>query len=138
ATTTVPSGGAAVHTVLRLFDSSGNELAVNNGNDFHSQLEYLCTASGTYYLGVSGFANFYYDPNVGGSGPPGNTGDYRLDLIVVGNRAYVSGIITRSGQVPGDVGIRVTFVVTDNGNGGSGPADELDFSPILGGNFRVR
>ena len=78
-------------------------------------------------------------PGNGGPGVSGYPWIITVDtLVVVGNRAYVSGIVTRSAQVPGDLGTRVTFVVTDNGNGGSDLADELDFIPILGGNFRVR
>ena len=83
-----------------------------------------------------------------GHGGPGDPWIINVDtLIVVGNRAYISGIVSQAGQHP--VGLRVTFVVIDNGNGGSGPADEfavsdpdqvgeLNFVPSLGGNLKVR
>jgi hypothetical protein len=70
-------------------------------------------------------------------------------LIEVGNRAYVSGIVTQAPQDPGALGQRIWFAVIDNGNGNSGLADELGIlggglgdqltaSPIFGGNLKVR
>src|SRR5262249_13505239 len=72
----------SMDTILRLFDSNGNQLAYNDdfGSLYSSINNYLFSASGTYYVGVSGFPNFSYDPNTGGSGSSGSTGDYRLDL----------------------------------------------------------
>jgi hypothetical protein len=51
-------------------------------------LEYSVTVAGTYFLGVSGYGNFNYDPNVGGSGTliyyyTIQTGDYRIDMSLV-------------------------------------------------------
>ena len=56
AITSQPAGGTAMDTVLRLFNSAGTELAVNdnfNGGSY-SRLDYTFTTAGTYYLGVSG------------------------------------------------------------------------------------
>jgi len=82
AVTSQPSGGAAMDTVLRLFNSAGGQVAMNdnfNGGPY-SRLDYTFTAAGTYYIGVSGAGNAGYNPNTGGSGTIGSTGDYRLDL----------------------------------------------------------
>jgi len=84
ATTVLPSGGKPVDTVLTLFDSAGNMLAQvgsMTGNS-DSQLQYTFAAKGTYYLGVSGGPNYYYDPNTAGSGYIGGHGDYALVLSV--------------------------------------------------------
>jgi|GEM_PF-3253358 len=67
---------------LRLFDASGIEIAVNDdidlttGNTF-SRIE-ADLESGTYYIGVSGFRNNSYDPNIVSSGGTGATGNYAL------------------------------------------------------------
>jgi len=45
-------------------------------------------------------------------------------LVVNGNRAYVSGIVTRS-TVPGDVGLIWDFAVEDNGEGSGDPTDRM-------------
>ena len=81
AITSQPVDGDAMDTVLRLFNSSGTQLAVNdNFTGLYSRLDYTLAASGTYYIGVSGAGNASYNPNTGGSGTAGSTGDYRLDL----------------------------------------------------------
>ena len=82
ATTALPSGGTAMDTYLRLFNSSGTQLAFDDdsGGNYYSSLTYTFTASGTYYIGVSGYANTAYNPKVGGSGMTGSTGDYRLTM----------------------------------------------------------
>ncbi|MBW3543204.1 MAG: pre-peptidase C-terminal domain-containing protein, partial [Planctomycetes bacterium] len=84
ATTSLPSGGASMDTMLRLFDASGNALALDDdgGTGFYSQLSYTFSTAGTYYLGVSGFANRSYNPNSAGSGVSGSIGDYQLNLTV--------------------------------------------------------
>ena len=79
--TSKPVDGNAMDTVLRLFNSAGSQLAVNdNFTGLYSRLDYTFTATGTYYIGVSGAANVGYNANAGGSGDAGSTGDYRLDL----------------------------------------------------------
>ncbi|MDY6786016.1 MAG: matrixin family metalloprotease [Cyanobacteriota bacterium] len=77
-------------SVLRLFDSSGNELAVSDdtpapGEDFSldSYISYTAGTSDTYYVGVSSFSNFDYDPFVEGSGSGSSIGDYEITLAVV-------------------------------------------------------
>jgi hypothetical protein len=72
------------HGFVRLFDASGHELA----NDATSGLEgsprianFKITANGTYYIGVSSFANTGYNPTQTGSGSGGlYTGNYLLSV----------------------------------------------------------
>jgi Ca2+-binding RTX toxin-like protein len=81
--------GSPLDSVLRLFDSAGNELAVSDDTPapdefftFDSFIDFTVNSSGTYYIGVSGFSNFSYDPFVEGSGFGSGTGDYTLNLTL--------------------------------------------------------
>src|SRR5262249_56887345 len=67
---------------LRLFDSAGHQLAI--GFSWSGIQHYTFAASGTYYLGVSGYYNPSYDPNVAGSGSSAfYTGAYGLTMTLV-------------------------------------------------------
>ena len=69
---------------LRLFDASGTEIAANDDIDVSADLNFsrleADLESGTYYVGVSGYRNTDYDPNIEGSGATGSTGNYALKL----------------------------------------------------------
>src|SRR5262249_39344469 len=92
ARTTLPPGGSAMDTILRLFNSGGTQLAYNDDYfGVYSYIEHSFTTAGTYYVGVSGYANFSYDPTVAGSGSPGSTGDFRLDLTLETPTADAAG-----------------------------------------------
>ena len=73
----VGSGGSFV---ARLFDANGNELIFTHDDSDSASLRYVVPVSGTYYVAVSGFGNFSYDPTAGGSGADGTTGQYMLTL----------------------------------------------------------
>jgi hypothetical protein len=66
-------------TILRVFDSEGNEIAVddNGGENQFSRVEAIVT-QGTYYVGVSGYDNRDYNPNTVNSGTAGSVGSYNL------------------------------------------------------------
>jgi len=79
---------------LRLFDASGSELAYNysdaaddddsgyySSNYYDPYLSFVASASGTYYIAVSGESNTYYDATTAGSGYEGSTGAYELTLL---------------------------------------------------------
>src|SRR5262249_37075656 len=84
AKTSLAAGGVSMYTVLRLFDSDGHELTSDwYGNYPYSKFRYQFAAGGTYYVGVSGTYNGYYDPNVIDGRYDGYTGDYHLDLSLV-------------------------------------------------------
>lgn len=83
AITSQPSGGAAMNTVLRLFDAAGNPLAFSDSlASLYSQLIYTFTTAGLYYLGISGTGNSAYNPNSVGSGTTGSIGDYQIALTL--------------------------------------------------------
>jgi Ca2+-binding RTX toxin-like protein len=85
AQTSLPLGGKSMDTMLRLFDSSGNQLALDDdgGSGVYSRFGYVFEATDTYYVGVSGYNNRYYSPNVAGSGSSGSIGDYQLDVMLL-------------------------------------------------------
>jgi hypothetical protein len=104
ATTSPAAGGTSMDTYLRLFDANGNELASNDdfGGGLYSRIEnFVFSASGTYYVGVSGYPNYYYSPNTAGSGTAGGTGDYRLDVNLFVPTADAAGDTLATAQVTG-------------------------------------
>lgn len=82
AQTSQPPGGTSFDSYLRLFDSSGAQLAFDDdsGPGAYSDLTFIITTAGTYYIGVSGFNNSAYSPITGAGTVPGSTGDYQLRL----------------------------------------------------------
>ncbi len=81
ATIDAESSGSTLDSVLRLFDAAGNELTFNDdsaGRD--SRIEYAIETAGRYYVAVSGYGNFSYNPLSAGSGAVGSMGDYLLTL----------------------------------------------------------
>lgn len=82
-TTSLPTGGTAMDTYIRLFDSSGRQIAANDdlSTTFsrYSQIS-MNLSTGAYYLGVSGYDNTAYSPTSGGNGKDGSTGSYRLTV----------------------------------------------------------
>jgi hypothetical protein len=50
-------------------------------------------------------------------------------LNVIGNQAWVSGVVTQS-RIPGLVGLDVVTTVVDNGRSANDPADQISFSFI--------
>ncbi len=72
---------STLDSVLRLFNARGEEIASNDqffGSD--SYLDFFVSTGGTYYVGVSGFGNARYNPNVPGSGASQSTGAYDISL----------------------------------------------------------
>ena len=74
-------------SVLRLLDSDGNQLAVSDddpapGEPFtlDSFVDFTAGFADTYFVGVSGFSNFNYDPFLAGSGSSGSRGDYAIKI----------------------------------------------------------
>lgn len=83
-------GGTLRDTVLFLFDSAGTRLV---GNDDYgpygldSYLSYTVGAAGDYYIGVSSYGNFNYNPHVAASGVGSYIGTYRLFVTTSGSNA---------------------------------------------------
>lgn len=72
-------------SLLRVFDSIGTELAVVDDTfGLNPHIEFTAPARGTYYVGVSGFSNFFYSPRFAGSGSSAfgtfSTGPYQITI----------------------------------------------------------
>ncbi|HEY9818745.1 MAG TPA: PPC domain-containing protein, partial [Candidatus Obscuribacterales bacterium] len=81
--------GGSLDSGLRIFDALGNELLLSDDNpapdepfSFDPYLEFTATEAGNYYIGLSGYWNYDYNPFIVGSGTPGSTGDYTMALTV--------------------------------------------------------
>lgn len=81
--------GSSLDSILRVFDSAGNELAVSDDTtgpfenfSLDSYLAFTANDTSDYYVGVSSYSNFDYDPNVEGSGEGFSTGDYDLAVSI--------------------------------------------------------
>jgi hypothetical protein len=80
--------------ILRVFDASGNELAADQGGQAPGEgpnneayVQFLPNTTGTYYVGVSGSNNRFYDPQSGGGDQPvgSSTGAYTVTLAEIPN-----------------------------------------------------
>jgi serralysin len=82
--------GSSLDSIVRVFDSAGSELAVNDDSagvfenfSLDSYLAYTAGETGDYYVGVSDFPNFSYDPNVENSGEGSDpVGEYDLAISI--------------------------------------------------------
>ncbi len=71
-------------TVLRLFDSSGTQIALNDNASSATTASFIratLTAGQTYYIGVSGTGNSAYDPVTGDGAVAGATGNYVVSVV---------------------------------------------------------
>jgi hypothetical protein len=86
---TQQNGPGGLGSYIRIFDSSGRQLAANNDAaapgesrvGFDSYLRYQFATSGTYYIGVSNWTNTNYNAGTGtgdSSGTSHATGNYQL------------------------------------------------------------
>ena len=83
-----PNGTPSVFTgYARIFNAAGQQLA---GVGFGPG-SFEAPSAGAYYLGLSGWVNTAYDPNVAGSGTAGGTGS---PLIAVERRSASSSLLT--------------------------------------------
>jgi len=95
-------GGSSLDSVLRLFDAQGNQLAINDqffGQD--SYIDFFVNSPGTYYIGVSGFGNAIYDPEVVASGNTQSLGQYSLRLTSRTSTPDIVGYNATNNSRPG-------------------------------------
>ena len=73
----------SLYDFIRIFDAAGTQLQITQfspGNT-NPPLRWNAPSSGAFYIGISGYANTNYDPNVAGSGDPaGYLGNYTLGI----------------------------------------------------------
>jgi hypothetical protein len=124
--------GSGLDAVVRLFDAAGTELAWNDDGvdpdtgawSLDPWLRYDFDAAGTYFLGVSGYRNWAYDPQTALSGRSGSTGPYDLGVTVVEHGPDLAAALDSSKLpfrvLPGDkkrgVLKKVPLVLTNRGD----------------------
>ena len=88
--------GSSLDSILTLFDSRGTVVDQNDDESeetFDSYLNFVATASGAYYVGVSGYGNSDYDPLTEGSGSlESSTGPYDLSIQIFGGGAAARSV----------------------------------------------
>lgn len=96
--------GSSLASVLRLFDSAGNELANAIFGNPDLLIGVNATKSDTYYIGVSGSSNTTYNPNVEGSGNFGSTinSQYNISIAVAAPQTITG--TTGNDALFGDIG----------------------------------
>ena len=74
------------NVLARVFDPSGNEIAMASTTDAETQASLLMTLddTGVFHVGISGAGNAGYDPNVTASGLPDGIGLYHLEIQTTG------------------------------------------------------
>ena len=130
--TSLPTNGSAMDTILRLFDASGSQLALNdddpNGGTVYSRISYVVPATGTYYVGVSGYNNRAYNPTAGGSGVNGGFGDYQLSINLTAPADIGDTIATSTAT--GLSGATGSYAVDSTIGNGSFPTRDVDMLRI--------
>ncbi len=124
---------SALDSALRLFDSAGNELAFSDDNAAPGEsytrdsfIDFTASATDTYYVGVSSYCDFYYDPFIEGSGKGYTTGEYDISILL--ENGSISG--TKWNDLNGD-GARSTIINTIDNPGGLNP-DQVDVQLVSG------
>ena len=129
------SAPSTLDTFLRLFNAQGQQIAANDQTVAQDSLiDFFVTTGGTYYIGVSGFGNANYNPNVAGSGTNQSTGTYELRLGV-----QLANDDVRSFSSTGDTTLPRRVPVADNQTQGVTTAfiDVNDSRQILDLNVRI-
>lgn len=117
-------GPSSFDSFLRVFDAAGIERAFSDDDtapgeipSLDSWIDFVAPHTGAFFVGVSGYGNFAYDPFLPGSGTSGDTGSYDLHielfplvddfgntpfesapLEVFGGMAFASGSIESTGD----------------------------------------
>lgn len=120
---TETSAEGSADTFLRVFDSTGQEVAFNDNADTQttaSSISINVTAGQTYYIGVNGASAsaHNYDPLTGASAADGSRGDYRLSVsqttnlptVSIGNASITEG---NSGTTNADFAVNLSLASSD-------------------------
>ncbi len=77
------SMGSPLESAVRLFDASGNQLAIAAGTPTSDPtLSFQAPANGAYYVGISGSGNVAYNPHLPQSGVDSSVGSFNLQIEV--------------------------------------------------------
>src|SRR5262249_15764977 len=135
AITSLPAGGTPINNItLRLFNASGTELASYiYGYNSSSRIDYQFAATGTYYVGISGYPNYYYNPNAACSPAPyytPATGDYQLSLTLLTPTADAAGDTIATAQATGLGPTDGSYSVTARIGDGLYPLRDVDLYQV--------
>ena len=124
-------GTSGLESQLRVFDANGTPLALDNQQGGDPSLSFQAKTAGIYYIGVSSGPNDNYNPNIAGSGTPGDTtGLYTLGvrlLTATPLQPDLTGSSFRTGADMAAAGDQVPVNFTVQNRGGADP-----------GNFQVQ
>ncbi len=121
--------GSPLASLLRVFNSTGTPLALDNQEGGDPSLDFQAATAGTYYIGVSSSPNDNYNPLVPGTGAPGGTtGLYTLSARLTNPPLMpdLTGSSFRTGLDMAEAGESVPVSFTVENRGAADP-----------GNFRV-
>ena len=88
------ASGSTLDSFLRLFDSSGRQLAQNDDTafSFDSLLTHTVQLPGTYYVGISGYGNSRYEIIDDDGARRGSVGDYEVSFAFTEDDPVTSGV----------------------------------------------
>ena len=88
------ASGSTLDSFLRLFDSSGRQLAQNDDTafSFDSLLTHTVQLPGTYYVGISGYGNSRYEIIDDDGARRGSVGDYEVSFAFTEDDPATSGV----------------------------------------------
>ncbi len=125
---------SGLQSLLRVFNSAGQQVALDNQEGGDPALTFQATTAGAYFVGVSSAGNSSYDPDLAGSGTPGDTaGQYTLDLLRTQSAPVLPNLAGESFRLTTDTaayGAQVTGSFTI-GNRGGQDAGSFDVQLVL-------
>jgi Ca2+-binding RTX toxin-like protein len=92
---------SGLDSYLRLFDANGTQISANDDSawyGFDSYLDLKAPTSGVYYIGLSSYANGYYNPAIENSGSGFSVGSYNIWVNIDPNRSPIAYDDTLSGE----------------------------------------
>ena len=131
---TAQADGSTLDSYLRVFTASGTQVASNNNSGISrdSSISYTATATGTYFVGVSGSRNSRYSPTNGTGTRTGSTGPYTLSLDRVVPPLESNDSLADATQVVPVNGTAGFAAVIGDGLYGSRDVDLFSFSLVAG------
>src|SRR6185312_13356889 len=117
-----------LYSQVRFFNAAGQQVGTQFGpyvspNTTITSAAFVAPAAGTYYVGITGYSNVTYDPNVAASGTAESySGPYTLTLErIVPGGTRVSGITATAGSgapaIAGVASANIGDTITLNGSG---------------------
>ena len=115
------TSGSGLASTLRVFDGTGQQLALDDQEGGDPSLTFQAAAAGDYFIGVSSAPDDHYDPTVANSGTAGGTtGLYALDLQLTPAATLLPDVAASSFRLGADLAVPnqpvpVSFTVENRG-----------------------